>query len=416
MNEITVSIFKRAGRKFYEMQYRDAETGNKVRKSTGQSTQRAAERVAAKWEKEILENGHHGRDGRILWAHFRERYESEVLPRLAEKTRLKVYCVLDVFERTMRVKRLCNISSDTLSRYQKALRDKGRAESTIKGHLAHLRAALSWAVDVKLLREVPATPNVQRAKVSKMMKGRPITTEEFERMLAKVPDVVGEAAAESWRFFLRGLWWSGLRLAEAMALHWTDETKLCVDLSLRPHPMLRIAAEAEKGHQDRLLPMAPEFATFLGNVPAGAWHGFVFNPKVGIGRRNSRGERGERPTDEHVGKVVTRIGQRAGVVVSPQKGTAATEAQPASTDYKPAKYASAHDLRRSFGERWASRVMPQVLRELMRHESIETTMKYYVGRNAQTTAAVLWAAANPEVLAVGAILGASEETAVSKST
>jgi hypothetical protein len=36
--------------------------------------------------------------------------------------------------------------------------------------------------------------------------------------------------------------------------------------------------------------------------------------------------------------------------------------------------------------------MPQVLKELMRHESIDTTMKYYVGRNAQSTAAVLWQA------------------------
>ena len=56
------------------------------------------------------------------------------------------------------------------------------------------------------------------------------------------------------------------------------------------------------------------------------------------------------------------------------------------------KYASAHDLRRSFGERWAVRVMPHVLMVLMRHESIETTMRYYVGRNAQTTAAILWEA------------------------
>ena len=31
-------------------------------------------------------------------------------------------------------------------------------------------------------------------------------------------------------------------------------------------------------------------------------------------------------------------------------------------------------LRRSFAERWASRVMPQVLMELMRHETIETTI------------------------------------------
>ena len=35
--------------------------------------------------------------------------------------------------------------------------------------------------------------------------------------------------------------------------------------------------------------------------------------------------------------------------------------------------------------------MPQVLMELMRHESVETTNRFYVGRNAKSTAAVLWA-------------------------
>lgn len=34
----------------------------------------------------------------------------------------------------------------------------------------------------------------------------------------------------------------------------------------------------------------------------------------------------------------------------------------------------------------------QVLMELMRHESIETTLKFYVGRNAETTAAALYEA------------------------
>lgn len=54
------------------------------------------------------------------------------------------------------------------------------------------------------------------------------------------------------------------------------------------------------------------------------------------------------------------------------------------------KYASAHDLRRSFGERWANRVMPHILQQLMRHEDIGTTMRYYIGRNAETTADALW--------------------------
>jgi len=56
------------------------------------------------------------------------------------------------------------------------------------------------------------------------------------------------------------------------------------------------------------------------------------------------------------------------------------------------KFASAHDLRRCFAERWATRIMPQVFMELMRYESIESTMKYYVGQNAERTADVLYVA------------------------
>jgi hypothetical protein len=36
--------------------------------------------------------------------------------------------------------------------------------------------------------------------------------------------------------------------------------------------------------------------------------------------------------------------------------------------------------------------MPPVLMQLMRHSAITTTMAYYVGRNAQTTAEVVWEA------------------------
>jgi len=83
--------------------------------------------------------------------------------------------------------------------------------------------------------------------------------------------------------------------------------------------------------------------------------------------------------DKTVSRTVSAIGEKAGVIVNTDKTGKV-------------KYASAHDLRRAFGERWSSKVMPQVLMELMRHESIDTTMKYYVGRNAQRTADALWEA------------------------
>jgi integrase len=56
------------------------------------------------------------------------------------------------------------------------------------------------------------------------------------------------------------------------------------------------------------------------------------------------------------------------------------------------KYASAHDLRRSFGTRWAKKVMPAVLQKLMRHEMIATTMEFYVDIDCDEIAEQLYSA------------------------
>ena len=237
--------------------------------------------------------------------------------------------------------------------------------------LSHLGASLKWAQRIGLIPVAPTIERPKRGKTSQLMKGRPITGEEFDRMLAKVPAVVGDKRAEPWRDYLRGLWASGLRLAESLELFWDRDDKLCVDLSGK-RPMLRIPGALEKGNRDRMLPMAPEFAELLLATPEAERHGPVFRlPMERTG--------GARPCGFTVGRTVSQIGKKAGIkVATDQKGKV--------------KYASAHDLRRSFGERWASRIMPPVLQQLMRHESIETTMRFYVGRNAQSTADVLWEA------------------------
>ena len=36
--------------------------------------------------------------------------------------------------------------------------------------------------------------------------------------------------------------------------------------------------------------------------------------------------------------------------------------------------------------------MPPIIQQLMRHESIDTTMRFYVGRNAEAAADALWQA------------------------
>jgi integrase len=84
---------------------------------------------------------------------------------------------------------------------------------------------------------------------------------------------------------------------------------------------------------------------------------------------------------ERVGKIIGQIGRKAQVLVDSRTG----------------KNASAHDLRRAFGFRWSRRVMPPQLQELMRHASIETTMRYYVGQNAEATAQELWDAIGTQI-------------------
>ncbi len=183
---------------------------------------------------------------------------------------------------------------------------------------------------------------------------------------------IGDERAPSWRHLIEGLWWSGLRLGEALELTWNCQDKLCIDLSAS-RPMFRIPAELEKAHKDRLLPIAPEFAELLLHTPLDKRTGYVFNPKP---ERDREG----RLTIIQVMKLISRIGKKAGVVVNVHPGT------------RKKKYASAHDFRRAFGDRWAVRVMPLVLMEMMRHESISTTMQFYVGRSAEATADVVWQA------------------------
>jgi len=361
-------------------------TGKQKHKSAETTNKRDAERAAAKWEAELLAGVVDCR--KMTWQRFRERYENEVLASLAENTDKKVQGVFNAVEKYLAPVRLRDVTSERLSHLQSKLRDEGLAESTIKGHLAHLLAALRWAVSVGMLNKAPDVKMPRRAKGATVMKGRPITGEEFDRMLAAVPRVLDEgkpsadkaikesrlveraAAIESWRYYLRGLWLSGLRLAESLELSWDRDDKLRVDLQPSELPMLRIPAELEKGNRNRLLPMAPEFAEFLQATPEAERTGYVFNPKP------QREKRSKRLGPAQVCRTIAAIGETAGVVVNREQG----------------KFASAHDLRRSFGLRWTSRVMPQVLMELMRHESIDTTLRYYVGRNAQSTAAVLWEA------------------------
>jgi integrase len=386
--------------------YRDPQTGEET--PTGDNLKQA-KRLAALWEADLNAGRAQGRYA-TTWATFRERYEDEVVPGLAERTADKITTTFNAVERVLpRVAngKLADLTPEALSRFQAAMRDGSRSEDTIKGYLNHLRAALTWAVGQEMIMKMPAIKKVQRAKkggVGHKGKGRAITGEEFERMLSAVPAALGEwrklkrhaarktarrqgkdkrktktddipvevspVAIASWRHYLTGLWLSGLRLTESFEVYWDRPDRLCIDLDGR-RPRLRIPAEFEKGHRDRLLPITPDFAEYLLATAEADRHGPIFRPLMPSGNRANA---------QRAGRMVALFGELARVVVH-------TDAKTGKV-----KFASAHDLRRSFGTRWAKRVKTPVLMRLMRHENIQTTMAYYVSLECDEIAEELWGA------------------------
>ena len=362
-DEIRVSVASYGEGRNLMMVYFDPISGKKVAKTSGTRTRREAERAAAVWQDE-LNSGRYQAPSRLTWAEFREQYETEKLSTLAERTQATAGIAMGHLERVLNPDKLAKLTTATLSRFQSKLRDGGMGETTIAKNLRHIHAALAWGVSMGMLPKVPDMHGPRRVKGAKLMKGRAVSGEEFDRMIAAVPKIRPHDAPV-WERLLNGLWLSGLRISEAVALDWADGS-FSVDLEGK-HPRFRILSEGQKSGRDELLPMTPDFAQWLLETPEAERVGLVF--------KLARERGGKQIGPGKVGAMVSKIGRKAGVVVDKAAG----------------KFASSHDLRRSFGTRWAQKVMPAVLRRLMRHSAIQTTMGYYVDLDADEVAGDLWA-------------------------
>jgi len=177
----------------------------------------------------------------------------------------------------------------------------------------------------------------------------------------------------SWERILWGLWWSGLRINEIMHVTWNSEGLLTMDFSGK-RPMFFIKAELSKNRKTERFPMAPEFYEVMMQVPKSERVGYVFDPKRKLETSIATG----RMKTIRVSGMIADMGEASRIKV-------------ADTSKGP-RFGSAHDLRRSFGFRWAKRVMPAILQRMMRHSDIQTTMEYYITQGEDETADAVWEA------------------------
>jgi integrase len=362
---IRVFLRNSADRRYIRMYYIDPETDREVVRSAKTSVVREAERAAAAWEVELRA----GRGGDVAsWEAFRQRFEDEYLASRPKSTQTSYLKAFNHFERLVGTpKQMTTVTTSLMSRFASDLRTKGGnrgavGPTTVNSTLRHLRAALRWGARMGML---PVAPVIEMQRIAKrrLARGRAVTNAEFAAILKAVPEVVGKRLAAEWARLLRGIWLSGMRLSEAMIVSWTD-APVRVTLDTTP-PRTYWHSEGHKARNDQVIPMTPDFAALLAETPHEDRTGVVFDPKIP----------GRVVEMTLASKTISAIGRKAGVFVSEDRS----------------KPASAHDLRRSFGQRWALKVPPLVLKTLMRHKSMETTMSYYVDLELDDIAPFLWA-------------------------
>lgn len=213
---ITVYVVKYRDRDNLVMRYRCPLTNKQVSRSTGTTRRKEAERIAAKWEAELRE-GRYQRTNRMAWEEFVEYWTDSRGSLLKGRTTFSTYLeAMTLFARLCRPQAVSDLTTPRMTAFAAELRKGGRSEATVAKHLRSMRAIANWAHKQELIAKPPAFDMPAPGG----MKGRPITGEEFERMLAATEAVVGPDAAPSWRLLLQGLWWSGLRLGEAIDLRW----------------------------------------------------------------------------------------------------------------------------------------------------------------------------------------------------
>lgn len=383
-----VRLSRVAGRPI-QMWYKDA-AGQKVRRSTGTHDPDEAEEERKRWEATLVLGLPETDSGKLAgpgmsWDDFREEYTNSHVSKMRRRSAAHTESRLDLSERIVKPRSLQDMVDrlDTLqnkllagaeSRYDPP---RARATATVRSHMRSVIAALNWAAMAPRCW-VSSVPKIELVSIEEAddMKGRPIGGEEVDRLLAAVPKVVGDLAADSWRYLLRGVLASGLRLNELLNISWDISHTIQPIWRKGALPVLWFPAHLQKNKRKQEIPLCPWLERLLEETPRENRHGWIFNPMT-LQYRVGRPPRSERLQADRVGKIITKIGKRAGIIVD--EGNPRTGAGP--------KYASCHDLRRTFATKlYESDLPPELIRKLMRHADIRTTERFYLVTNTQKDA------------------------------
>ncbi len=326
--------------------------------SSGETTEARALRAAGRLEQQLEAGQLPGRSEgfAITWADFRARYELEWLENMSFGSRNGWKVAANHFENLCHPKQLSDVSKSMLSQFRGALEAKEISTASVRSYYRALRAGLGWAESMDLMGNVPTIRHRKQARTSATMRNRTITLEEFERMIAVVPEVRKNGDSKEFQRFMWGLWWSGLRIDELNRIHWSKRATLHVDIDGKL-PLI-VFLGGQKNQADTFLPAPPEFWELVKQRGVSR-AGLVFP---------IAGRWGEQMKTGNIGRRIGDCGRLARVEVCE------------------GKCATAHDFRAAYLTRVAAKNTMSHTQALARHSDPKTTSQFYVRHEAEELA------------------------------
>ena len=327
-------------------------SGKHQRQYTGKRTNNRIEEARQELETDLNRTGTGQR-----WSAFVRRAEREYFDGLAIRSIEKTEQTLRKFAKLHGDFDCAELSPGHLLDFQSSLRDAGLASATVDSTMQTIWAVVRWGVDYELLPMVnrPRKRNRKRDRVTHKSKGRSLTGEEIDRMVAAVPQVIRKGEdADAFVRAIHAARLMGLRLDDCHRLrfepapdaHW-------VTLDAR-QPFITFC-DVQKSGDTEDVPLTDAAVAWLQSLPDLEWIA------------KGRGERGWHKTTNRTGRVVSAAGKHARILT---KATGGKGGGP--------KFASLHDLRRTFATQLlASGMTVKQVQKRTRHADHNTLLGFY---------------------------------------
>jgi integrase len=239
--------------RYWELQ-RDGKTWKERWRSTKTTVKKEAETLRRRLERELDEGKL--QDEEMRWEDFSVEFLDKHAGRKAPTTQLAYRLCLEMVGKTVKPRYVSSVTTSLLEDFANARLKDGVKEPTVNKELRHLKAALRWALRRGYLKAVPDFSGVFIRTDAQPPVA--ISEDDFVTIIKALesPKLKLEHRSKGWwRTFLYLAYYLGLRRGELVGLTWN---RVRFDTQ-----EINIAAQTSKGRKHRVLPLHPALANIL---------------------------------------------------------------------------------------------------------------------------------------------------------